>query len=215
MGESDAVRVLSRVQSRFGDRRRSAVLAGVLTLMLGAAGGCVAGLADANNAQDAAGKASWTDAEIEAMAREAREARPSVEQIEALIAQGRAPRPARTGQSRDVAIGLLEDTLTSAREEIRKRAEAELETTFTWIDAAAYRPLRSIERKELLEKEGALPDPVLASWVERMMSALASSETESVMADLPGTDLPAVLEHAPLVSRYSSSRRGIGHVAGD
>lgn len=215
MGDSDAVRALSRVQSRAGDRRRSAVLAGVLTLMLAAAGGCVARLADTDNAQDAAGKASWTDAEIEAMAREAREARPRVEQIEALIAQGRAPRPARTGQSRDVAIGLLEDTLTSAREEIRKRAETELETTFPRIDAAAYRPLRSIERKEWLEKEGALPDPVLASWVERMMSALASSETESVMADLPGTDLPAVLEHAPLLGRYSSARRGIGHVAGD
>lgn len=214
MGDSDAVRALSRVQSRAGDRRRSAVLAGVLTLMLAAAGGCVARLADTDNAQDAAGKASWTDAEIEAMAREAREARPSVEQIEALIAQGRAPRPARTGQSRDVAIGLVDLVVTESAEEAMKHARLEDETQPQWIAVSGFRPLRSIETKELLEREGVTRDPVLAGRVERLMSNLAAGDTELMLGDLPGTDLPAVLEHARLFGRYSAvGGRGGNHAA--
>ncbi len=213
--DAGSSRTLARrftARSRAFVRRATATLA----LLLAAAGaavsaGCVArGVSGRDLVADA-----WTDAQVEVMAREARAARPSVEQIEALIARGRAIRPPRTGRSRDVIAARIGELVTSVAEALVKRATIEDETPSPWIGVSQYRPPRSIESRESLEREGVTRDPALTARLERFMTILAEANAEVLLGDLPGTDLPPVLEHRPLFGQHFPAHREHGHVASD
>jgi hypothetical protein len=179
-------------------RRATAALALVIAAAgVGLAAGCAArGVSGSDLVAGA-----WTDAQVEAMAREARAARPGVEQIEALIARGRAPRPARTGRSREAVIARIEERLSAITRAVCGWAAAEESPLDRPLSIRDYRPLMDARHLPNYESERGTPIGSRREQLDRLMAALSHQGVEDLLATLPSTDLPIAIAHRSLFGK--------------
>lgn len=144
---------------------------------------------------------SWTDAQVEAMAREARAARPSVEQIEAVIARGRPSRPARTGRSREAVLARIEERLSAITLAVNGWAAAEGRHLDRPLSIRDYRPLMNARYLPNYENERGTPIGSRREQLDRLMAALSHQGVEELLATLPSTDLPIAIPHRSLFGK--------------